>query len=141
MKILLFATIIIIFVGCSTPTTWEKHVFNCLEAQGAPMQGEYRPGTAAALNVLPGFGDAYNEEWGAFAVNLLLWPFSIVWGIPEAAITAENKNIRTTVQYYTIGKGKGEFLIDFESIEAAVKKEEAEKSARHKERLAYERGY
>jgi hypothetical protein len=141
MKTLSFAIIISILIGCSTPTTWEKHVYKCLEAQDAELKVEYKPGSAAALNILPGFGDAYNEEWGAFAINLLLWPISIVWGIPEAAITADNKNIRSTVHYYTIGKGKGKYQIDFESIEEAVKNEEAEKAARRKERLAYERGY
>jgi hypothetical protein len=67
---------------------------------------EYTPLTAGLLNLLPGIGDAYNGQWGAFVANFLTWPLSIVWGIPEAATTATNQNHKETVYFYTLGPGK-----------------------------------
>lgn len=36
-------------------------------------------GTAAALGILPGCGSFYTRQWGLGIVDLLLWPFSILW--------------------------------------------------------------
>lgn len=98
--------------GCQGLNTWEKQAYRNLEMQGAPEQETYSPVLAGILNILPGGGDAYLGQWGAFVGNLLLWPYSVVWGIPEAAITASNMNKKETVYFYLMGPGKGEFEID-----------------------------
>lgn len=69
------------------------------------------------LNILPGGGNFYlaagtdeSEQWLYAFLNLLTWPASVVWGVPEAAIDAGNINKKATVEYYTFDKvGKEEF--------------------------------
>jgi TolB-like protein len=65
------------------------------------------PGLAACLNILPGFGDFYlaintdhGSQWTFGIINLALWPRSIAWGIPQAAIDAVTINKINTVAYY-----------------------------------------
>ena len=43
-------------------------------------------------------------------LNLLTWPISVVWGIPEAAIDAETINERELVYYYTFDESGKEAL-------------------------------
>ena len=66
------------------------------------------PGTAGALNILPGIGNFYlasgtnqGSQWTYGFLNLLTWPLSIVWGIPQAATDAATINKMETVYYYT----------------------------------------
>ena len=40
---------------------------------------EKSPGTGAALGILPGCGSFYTRQWGLGIVDLLLWPFSVLW--------------------------------------------------------------
>lgn len=40
---------------------------------------EKSPGTATALGFLLGGGSFYTRQWGLGVVDLLLWPFSILW--------------------------------------------------------------
>ena len=70
------------------------------------------PVVAGALNILPGFGNFYlgggtrhkdQMAWGV--VNLLLWPLSVVWGVPKAAIDAGNINKISAAEYYRTGDG------------------------------------
>lgn len=55
------------------------------EAELRAMEGahvaveEKKSGTAAALGILPGFGAFYTRQWGVGIVDLLLWPFSVLW--------------------------------------------------------------
>ncbi|MDX9788912.1 MAG: hypothetical protein RBT11_19205 [Desulfobacterales bacterium] len=75
------------------------------------------PAAAGVLNILPGFGNFYlasgtdeSSQWLYGFLNLLSWPVSVVWGIPEAAIDANTINKKETVNYYTFDiKGKQEF--------------------------------
>ena len=75
------------------------------------------PPTAAALNLLPGGGNFYlavgtteSDQWVYGFLNLLTWPISIIWGIPEAAIDANTINKKETIYYYTYDRiGKKEF--------------------------------
>jgi len=99
-------TVVLAAQGCATPTAYERAQYDRLVAQGNPPIETYSPVAAGALNVLPGIGDAYNGQWGAFVANFLLWPASVLWGIPEAAVTASNQNVRETVYFYTLGPGK-----------------------------------
>ncbi len=87
----------------------EKEQLRELESYGissSDIQVKH-PGTAGALNLLPGFGNFYlaigtdeGEEWLYGFLNLLTWPLSIVWGIPGAAIDAGNINKKETLYYY-----------------------------------------
>ncbi len=55
---------------------------------------------AAGLNVLPGIGNFYlacgaggrPDHWLWGAANLLLWPISIAWAVPEGYVDAERIN-------------------------------------------------
>ena len=76
------------------------------------------PAGAGALNLLPGFGNFYlasgnGGDGGHYLygfLNLLTWPISVVWGIPEAAIDAETINERELVYYYTFDESGKEAL-------------------------------
>ncbi|WP_231877359.1 hypothetical protein, partial [Oleiphilus sp. HI0043] len=90
----------------------EKHEYMEIErrlelASLEPIE-ENNPGLAAALNILPGFGNVYLEQWGAFIGNLLLWPVSVVWGAPQAYIDAKTLNKQETLYFYKHGLGKDE---------------------------------
>ena len=76
-----------------------------------------QPGVAAALNILPGIGNFYlasgnagsSDHYVYGALNFLTWPFSWLWGIPEAAIDANNINKSEMLYYYRFDpKGKAE---------------------------------
>ncbi len=113
-RILLLFFMMISLFSCTTLNTMEKSKIAELESKGikVPHEELKSPGAAGALNILPGFGNFYlaigtdeSEHWLYGFLNLLLWPASVVWGIPEAAIDAQNINKRNTVYYYTFGAG------------------------------------
>lgn len=73
----------------------------------ATEQGQSSPLAAGALNLLPGFGNFYlgatTEHGPQFAfgfINLVTWPLSVVWGIPQAAIDSNTLNKLATIDYY-----------------------------------------
>jgi hypothetical protein len=73
----------------------------------ATQQDIKSPTLAAVLNILPGIGNFYlaagTEEthmWAIGAVNLLFWPVSVLWGVPEGAIDASTINKKETIYYY-----------------------------------------
>jgi hypothetical protein len=105
LVLLAFATALI---GCQSLQPWQQAGLMNVRRAGLPEFKKKSPGAAGALNLLPGIGDAYNGEWGAFACNFLLWPLSVLWGIPEAAVTASNLNDQETWAYYHIGPGKAQ---------------------------------
>ena len=43
-------------------------------------------------------------------LNLLTWPISVVWGIPEAAVDANRINERELIYYYTFNPAGQEAL-------------------------------
>jgi hypothetical protein len=95
--------------GCRGMSAWQEAEYKTIESAGLPLMEPKEPIAAAALNLLPGIGDAYNGEWGAFVANFLLWPASVLWGVPEAMVTAHNINKQDTWAYYTHGPGKAQF--------------------------------
>lgn len=101
--------------GCRGMESWQRAEYQNVKAAGLPEFEPKSPAVAGALNLLPGFGDAYNGEWGAFVCNLLFWPISVVWGVPEAAVTASNINQQETWAYYYHGPGKAK-------LDAAMKR-------------------
>jgi hypothetical protein len=98
---------------------WSSKPTPCSKAYGiSPTdQAVKNPGAAGALNILPGFGNFYlaagtteSEQWLYGFLNLLCWPISVIWGIPEAAIDASTINKKETVYYYTFDpRGREEF--------------------------------
>ena len=70
------------------------------------------------MNILPGFGNFYlavgnggdSSYYLYGALNLLFWPISVLWGIPEATIDANRINERELIYYYTFEEGGKEAL-------------------------------
>lgn len=85
----------ILSVGCSSLNTAQKSELKEWEASNLGVQ-EKSPGTAAALNVLPGIGDFYNGNVGLGVVNLLAWPLSILWAPVGGASGADEVNYYVT---------------------------------------------
>lgn len=116
-KTLVLFLISVFLVSCTSLSSLERHKIAELESKGirVPHEEVKNPGAAGALNILPGFGNFYlavgtneSDQWLFGFLNLLLWPISIVWGVPEAAIDASTINKRNSVYYYTYGPGNKE---------------------------------
>ena len=119
MKKILILSSLVFLVGCTTLTRYEQNQLRELSAQGVTVDrpvGNYeKPASgvlAGALNLLPGVGNFYLGTGNAaessqvlYGVgNLLLWPLSIFWAVPEAVIDADNINKRELLYYYTYDK-------------------------------------
>jgi len=105
------------FFGCATLSSNDKAKIEEVKSCGlsVPHDELKSPGAAGALNILPGFGNFYlasgtdeGSQWAIGFVNLLTWPVSILWGIPEAAIDADIINKKNSVYYYSYRQGKDE---------------------------------
>ena len=105
----------ICLASCTTLTRQEQNTLRNLKAQGVTVdkpvgnfEAPANPGAAGALNLLPGIGNFYlasgnggdSSHWLYGTLNLLTWPISILWGIPEAAIDANRINERELIYYY-----------------------------------------
>jgi hypothetical protein len=147
MKVIIQTAIIIssslVISGCTTLSRTEKATLQELKSYGvsaSEVQVKH-PAAAAALNVLPGFGNFYlaagtdeSSQWMYGFLNLLAWPVSVVWGVPEAAIDATIINKKETVNYYTFDRiGKKEFAKLVAGVTPPVQAEsEIETSTREK---------
>ena len=114
-KIVLFSLLIFCLSACTSLSYSERTTLRSLESKGISVdkpKGNWErpanPAGAAALNILPGFGNFYlasgnggdSSHYLYGSLNLLTWPISILWGIPEAAIDAETINQRELVYFY-----------------------------------------
>lgn len=81
-----------------------------LVAYDLPEIHKKSPGLAGTLNVLPGFGNIYLGQGEKFLSNLLYWPFSIVWGVPQAVVDSHKVNQKETLHYYRFGLGKEKLI-------------------------------
>ncbi|MFH1230570.1 MAG: hypothetical protein V1709_03645 [Planctomycetota bacterium] len=121
IKKLVLLVLCLCFTGCVSMSGMEKVQYQKmhyeLQKVGLPEFEENNPTTAGALNILPGVGNAYLGQWGAFVANLIFWPYSILWGVPQAAIDAGTLNEKETFYFYTFGLGK-------EQLEEAKKQKE-----------------
>ena len=122
-KIAMAAALSVALSACTSLTYQERNTLRSLKAQGItvdkPLGGWDAPANAAgagALNILPGFGNFYlasgnggdSSHYLYGFLNLLTWPISVIWGIPEAAIDAKRINQRELIYYYTFDPaGKG----------------------------------
>ncbi len=123
-KILYLFVCALILTGCTHLTKQEQDTLHQLKSQGVTIDkavGSYdkpaSPATAGLMNLLPGFGNFYlacgngaeSTHWLYGTLNLLLWPISIVWGVPEAVVDANRINEREMIYYYQYDKhGKEE---------------------------------
>ena len=96
--------------GCVSLSQGDEMKLRELRSVGIPLEAVQKknPGTAGALNLLPGFGNFYlasgtnqSSQWTYGFLNLLFWPLSIVWAIPQAATDATAINKMETVYYYS----------------------------------------
>ncbi len=104
--------------GCVGLSTYERNCLREMKTYGLDYQ-EHKikePLVSAFLNVLPGIGNFYNaigtehaDQALVGALNLLFWPLSITWGIPEAAIDADIINKKEAIGFYLYGPGKEKF--------------------------------
>ncbi|HEY4707857.1 MAG: hypothetical protein A2054_06200 [Deltaproteobacteria bacterium GWA2_55_10] len=106
---------LLMLASCSSLSTMETNMTEIIDSKGysAPSEKLKDPTTAAALNVLPGFGNFYlaygtkdGDHWVYGLVNMALWPYSIIWSVPEAYIDAPTVNKKVTVDYYVFGPGR-----------------------------------
>jgi len=101
--------------GCSGLSPAEKQSYRSFQSQGITIDNPVglweKPASswaAGALNLLPGCGNYYlacgnagdGEHFVLGFVNMLFWPISAVWGIPEAAVDANNINKRDMLHFY-----------------------------------------
>jgi hypothetical protein len=108
--ILVMCAVVVVASACVTLSRSEQTTLQELGAygiRGTEIQKK-SPVAAGALNILPGFGNFYlaigsseTNQWLFGAANLLVWPLSIFWGVPEAAIDAGTINKKETIYYYT----------------------------------------
>lgn len=96
--------------GCVSLSPSDNAKLNELRAAGIAENAVIKknPGVAGALNILPGIGNFYlasgtreGSQWTYGFLNLLFWPGSVIWGIPQAAIDADTINKMETVYYFT----------------------------------------
>jgi len=78
MKNIAIVLSIVLFTGCTRLNSYQV-----LEYKDMDMSGELviedDPTAAAFLGILPGGGSFYTGNIGIGIVNLLLWPYSILW--------------------------------------------------------------
>lgn len=118
-RIVLVAVVLACASGCVSLSPTERATLGELRSHGISETAVQKkdPAVAGVLNVLPGFGNFYlaidtqeSNQWIFGAINLLLWPVSVIWGIPQAVLDAETINKKETIYYYTYDpQGKREF--------------------------------
>lgn len=103
----------------------KKNTLRSLKAQGITTEkplGYWEPPAnpvgAGSLNLLPGFGNFYlasgnganSSQYLYGFLNLITWPISVLWGIPEAAVDANRINERELIYFYTFEESGKEAL-------------------------------
>jgi hypothetical protein len=105
----LSVSVLFSIVGCASISRSDRAMLREIESCGLGKQDERvkNPVAAGVLNLLPGIGNFYlaagtdqSDQWIYGTLNLLLWPISPIWGVPEAAIDAGTINKLETVYYY-----------------------------------------
>lgn len=119
MKKFLTMALTIWLTGCVSLSYQEKIELMKLQQKGidatVSANGWDKPASPALagfLNLFPGFGNFYlgsgdaaeGTQIGYGIANLLLWPLSVVWGIPQAYSDADTINKRNLVFFYQYTK-------------------------------------
>ena len=115
MKKITSLMLAVLLSGCVSLSYPEKVTLRKLQQKGIEAnvsangwEKPVSPFLAGFLNILPGFGNFYlgtgaaadNIQWAYGLGNLLLWPLSVVWGVPQAYIDAKTLNERDLVFFY-----------------------------------------
>ena len=111
--------------ACVSLSPQERNSLKSLKAEGITPQRPIgiwerpaNPALAGLLNLLPGIGNFYlasgnaaeGSQWLYGSLNLLTWPLSIIWGVPEGIIDAQTINDKNFVEYYVFDKSGKESL-------------------------------
>ena len=102
------AAALAMLLGCVSLTASEREMLHDLDYQGIERQseGSKKMWLAGTLNLLPGIGNVYLEQWGPFVGNFLMWPFSIAWAVPQAIIDSNTINEKETADFYRTRAGQ-----------------------------------
>ncbi|MBC8207287.1 MAG: hypothetical protein ISR85_05665 [Kiritimatiellales bacterium] len=109
VNILLTMTVVFSVTGCASISRSDRQMLRQIESYGLGKTDEEikKPVMAAVLNLLPGIGNFYlatgteqGDQWIYGTCNLLLWPISPIWAVPQAAIDAGTINKLETIYYY-----------------------------------------
>lgn len=92
--------------GCESLTYSDKEILSDLAYYNIEIDEHYDPLAASMLNFLPGIGNFYLDQNGEGIANLLFWPLSIFWGMPQAWIDAKVLNKKVTADFYRTRAGK-----------------------------------
>ncbi len=96
MKIIIIFVAILI-VGCTTGLNSIQHQeLISYESKGLLIE-EKNTGTATALGLLPGGGSFYTRQYGLGILNLLVWPYSVLWDPINGYRGAQEINYYATV--------------------------------------------
>ena len=121
MKKYFLLSLLLISISCTHLTKSEKEDLRELKSYGIREEDEDKvalPALAGGLNLLPGIGNFYlaignggdSSHYLYGTLNLLTWPVSVLWGVPEAIVDANTINQRELVYYYKFDKtGKMKF--------------------------------
>ncbi len=119
-KFVLSMAVVCVICGCVSLTFQEQQELAQLQYRGITVdrasggwQKPASPLSAGLLNILPGGGNFYlasgnagdSAQWTYGFLNLLTWPISILWGIPQASIDANTINQRDMLNFYKYGYG------------------------------------
>ena len=106
-----FILTLLLTAGCATMSQSDKDMIREIQSYGIPANDQRikDPALAGVLNVLPGIGNFYlasdhTAQWVYGFLNLLFYPASILWGVPQAIIDADIINQKETVYYYRFDK-------------------------------------
>lgn len=112
MKKIIFLMMALFLSSCVSLSYQEKVTLKKLKKSGLNAEisangweKPVNPLLAGALNILPGFGNFYlssedDHQKGYGILNLLFWPLSVVWGVPQAYIDARTLNKRDLASFY-----------------------------------------
>ncbi|QWV96395.1 hypothetical protein KP005_13560 [Geomonas nitrogeniifigens] len=86
-----------VIAGCATELNGpQKAELQWYRNKGMAIE-EKDASTAAWLGILPGGGSFYTRNYGIGVVNLLCWPFSVLWDPASGYNGAEMLNYTSTV--------------------------------------------
>jgi hypothetical protein len=109
-RIAVLTVLAVASTGCVTMSEAQKNKLHEIRGYGLKDDEiKQKDGTTAGLlNILPGVGNFYlavgsdeHSQWLFGVGNLLLWPISIAWGVPEGFADAKIMNQKATIDYYT----------------------------------------
>lgn len=124
-KFIIAATVLL--TACTSLTYQEKSTLRELKGYGITVdtpagnwEAPAKPGAAGGLNLLPGIGNFYlaagnggqSEQYLYGVLNLLTWPVSILWGVPEGVVDANKINERELVYFYSFDESGRQSLAD-----------------------------